>query len=410
MIDIGIVQFPGSNCERATRFAVKRAGMNPVDVMWHSNTVPWKTLAGFIIIGGFSFEDRCRSGAIAARSPLMKSLLEQAQQGKPILGICNGAQILVESGLVPGCINTKGELINQIAIADNQRIHHGQIEDSGYINDWCTIKAAQTGVFGTADTKLHIPFAHAQGRFMIDPECYQQLKQAGIHSWHYCKQNGEIDPHFPTNPNGSLDNLAAISNISGNVLAMMPHPERTKQGDPIFAAMRHYIEHSSKKSYQTLKLDMPDLSAPLLSGNLSHSLLIKLCITDNEAVSVQKALEHLGFAVTVNKWLLWQIDATEAARQHILDSQELFNTNKEALCDKLPNDHHCFLVHDKTDIHGQYILRVLQQQYQIEGINSLQRGIVWGVSGATPPQLQDIIATGLLANPVSQTIHQVINE
>src|SRR5581483_6555867 len=98
---IGIVQFPGSNCERETKLAIQRIGMQPVECLWHADETLLTSLDGFILIGGFSYEDRVRSGLIASRQPIMQKLKLEAKKGKPILGICNGAQILVESGLMP---------------------------------------------------------------------------------------------------------------------------------------------------------------------------------------------------------------------------------------------------------------------------------------------------------------------
>ena len=99
---IAIVQFPGSNCERETMLAVQRAGMTPVEFLWNEPREKLREMAGFILIGGFSYEDRSRAGVIAALDPVMQEIKTQSALGKPILGICNGAQILVETGLVPG--------------------------------------------------------------------------------------------------------------------------------------------------------------------------------------------------------------------------------------------------------------------------------------------------------------------
>ena len=105
MHKIGIVQFPGSNTERETFMACRRAGMNPIELLWNSTNDLLKTMHGYIIVGGFSYEDRSRAGVIAALDPIMEQIKIESNKGKPVLGICNGAQILVESGLVPGLKN-----------------------------------------------------------------------------------------------------------------------------------------------------------------------------------------------------------------------------------------------------------------------------------------------------------------
>ena len=106
-INIGIIQFPGSNTERETIMACNRVGMNPIEFLWNENPKNLSNLNGYIIVGGFSYEDRSRAGVIAALEPIMKQLAIESNKNKPILGICNGAQILVESGLVPGFKTTK---------------------------------------------------------------------------------------------------------------------------------------------------------------------------------------------------------------------------------------------------------------------------------------------------------------
>ena len=135
-INIGVVQFPGSNTERETYLAVKRAGMHPIETLWNADLKSIQQCHGYIISGGFSFEDRSRAGVIASLEPIMNILKNESEKGKPMLGICNGAQILVESGLVPGALNNQ----TTVALADNKRIVSGQIIGTGYFNDWSNLK------------------------------------------------------------------------------------------------------------------------------------------------------------------------------------------------------------------------------------------------------------------------------
>src|SRR5579871_921788 len=129
---IAVVQFPGSNCERETSLAIQRAGMVPVDFLWNQAPSELETCQGFVIVGGFSYEDRGRAGVIAALDPIMSVLKTQSALGKPILGICNGAQILVESGLVPG---VEDGLVS-LALTENKRIQQGKVLGTGYYNEW----------------------------------------------------------------------------------------------------------------------------------------------------------------------------------------------------------------------------------------------------------------------------------
>ena len=227
-INIGVIQFPGSNTERETSLAIKRVKMNPVEIFWNSNQGLIKECHGFIITGGFSYEDRSRAGVIASLEPIINILKNESKKGKPIFGICNGAQILVESGLVPGTSDNQ----TSIALADNKRIKSGEVVGTGYYNAWSNLKLS-VPQNSTAFTRhfsenemINIPFAHAEGRFIIPDDLLEEMKTNDQTVFRYCDYNGKVSSEFPTNPNGSDYNLAAISNASGNVLAMMPHPER----------------------------------------------------------------------------------------------------------------------------------------------------------------------------------------
>jgi phosphoribosylformylglycinamidine synthase len=175
----------------------------------------------FVLPGGFSFQDRVRAGAVAAKEALMDLVFREASAGRPVLGICNGAQILVESGLVPGWESGRVEA----ALAANHI--HGR---SGYLSRWIFLRAREgsrtrspwLGRIGT--DPLPLPIAHAEGRFVFRDE---DLERTGsVEALAYCDEKGTEDAEYPVNPNGSLHNLAAVMNSEGNVMAMMPHPER----------------------------------------------------------------------------------------------------------------------------------------------------------------------------------------
>ncbi|SVA24838.1 uncharacterized protein METZ01_LOCUS77692, partial [marine metagenome] len=134
-INIGVIQFPGSNTERETTIALKRNGMNPLEFLWNQDKAKLIACSGYIITGGFSYEDRSRSGVIASLDPIMSILKEEVSKRKPVLGICNGAQILVESGMIPGL--NHGQV--GIALTDNKRVKSGRIVGTGYYNAWTNI-------------------------------------------------------------------------------------------------------------------------------------------------------------------------------------------------------------------------------------------------------------------------------
>ena len=133
---IAIIQFPGSNTERETLMACRRVGLNPIEFLWNEPTEKLSYFDGFVIVGGFAYEDRSRAGVIAALDPIMKQIKIEAESGKPVLGICNGAQILVESGLVPGLANHRVG----VALTDNKRVKDGHVVGVGYYNTWANLK------------------------------------------------------------------------------------------------------------------------------------------------------------------------------------------------------------------------------------------------------------------------------
>ena len=164
---IAVIQFPGSNTELETVAAIKRGGMVPVPHLWNEPESNLKAYNGYIIVGGFSYEDRSRSGIIASLDPIMDTLKKEAVRGKPVLGICNGAQILVESGMVPG--NNNFDTI--VSLSENKRVKGGQVVGAGYYNAWCYMKSNKQSKSAFVGQKngglLNVPLAHAEGRFVV---------------------------------------------------------------------------------------------------------------------------------------------------------------------------------------------------------------------------------------------------
>jgi phosphoribosylformylglycinamidine synthase len=195
----GVVVFPGSNCDRDMYDALHYDLGQEVTMLWHKN----KDLSQFntedciILPGGFSYGDYLRCGAIARFSPLMQSVIEFANAGGKVLGVCNGFQILCESHLLPGALLRNG---NQQFVCKNVFIK------------------------GNSDDIYKIPVAHGEGRYYADEQTLNELEANGQVIFRYCDENGKINE--AANPNGAVRNIAGICNANRNVFGMMPHPER----------------------------------------------------------------------------------------------------------------------------------------------------------------------------------------
>jgi len=420
---IGIIQFPGSNCERETKLAVQRAGMEPVEFLWNQDREILRSLDGYIIVGGFSYEDRSRAGIIAALDPVMLEIAAQSEKGKPILGICNGAQILVETGLVPGLENNKPGIV----LAENKRLAQGKILGTGFYNAWIDMRVSDTyqrNAFTrhlTQKNILHVPVAHGEGRFVIPNALLQEMTMHGLNVFQYCDANGLIDEHFPVNPNGSVANIAAVSNKNGNVMAMMPHPERTPNGDPIFNSMRDYIadgkvEQGVPLMYYPRTHKMP--SYQVAQG--AHESVVELIITDNQALTVQNALQQLGMPVSVKRYTHWEIFGESDAVQEAMESGVLYNPRKEkntpparAVARGSVYEHRGsnkeprpsgsgVLVRSKDDIIGAQKLQTLNDYFGIKKIDAIKHSVLWEFS-SDDENIQDLLSRimniHIIANP-----------
>ncbi len=396
---IAIIQFPGSNCERETMLAVKRAGMVPEEFLWNQSKEKLADYDGYIIVGGFSYEDRGRAGIIAALDPVMKILAEQSNFGKPILGICNGAQILVETGLVPGLENNKLAM----SLTDNKRMRDGVVLGTGYYNDWVHMRVSDhfqynafTRFLKPTDI-LKLPVAHGEGRFVIPSALLHEMQENGLNVFQYCDEKGQVIDQFPVNPNGSINNIAAVSNKAGNVMAMMPHPERTETCDAIFQSMREYIAKGYKQKVQPLNFYPRAIEIKNYKPE-NNQLLIDLIITDNQALTIENALQHSGIPVKVNRLTHWEIacDSPEIFEK-IKKSGVLFNDRKEKIITNIKNAKN-FLVRAKEDMIGQQKLQMLTHHFGVDGVHAIKHSIVWQVQG-DDKAINEVINSHILFNP-----------
>jgi phosphoribosylformylglycinamidine synthase I len=232
----GVVVFPGSNCDHDAYHVISKVIGQPVDFIWHRDS----SLEGYdcvVLPGGFSYGDYLRTGAIASLSPVVRSVVEFARRGGYVLGICNGFQILCETGLLPGALMRNRSL--------------------SFVCRHVNLRVERAGTDFTRDygkgQVLSIPVAHGEGNYFCDAETLARLEGEGQVVFRYVDERGETTE--AANPNGSLNNIAGIVNREGNVLGMMPHPERASEealgstdGRGIFTSLATAIAELAKAS------------------------------------------------------------------------------------------------------------------------------------------------------------------
>jgi len=211
----GIVVFPGSNCDHDCDHILKKILNQETHWLWHKDEVDLSSFDLIVLPGGFSYGDYLRAGAISRFSPVMNSVIRFAENGGKVLGVCNGFQILLESGLLPGALmqnHTRKFICKNVYV---------RIETTGTpFTKKCNDKSV-----------LEIPIAHHQGSYYIEPHSLSDLEEKGQILFRYCDAKGGISES--SNPNGSVDSVAGLCNEQKNVMGMMPHPERC--ADPLWA-------------------------------------------------------------------------------------------------------------------------------------------------------------------------------
>lgn len=446
MIKIAIIQFPGLNTEYETRREINRVGMQGEFFRWNDDAKKLSKYDGYVIGGGFSYEDRGRAGVIASLDPVMKMIKLEAAKGKPVLGICNGAQILLESGLVPGVDGNK--LV--MSLARNRRIKDGEVLGTGYYNVWSYMKCttAKGNCMFTCNINegeiVHAPIAHGEGRYTTEiADLIHKLKDKGQIVFRYCDEKGVITENFPINPNGAMFNIAAICNPAGNVMAIMPHLERAAfASEKLFSSMRDSIieikKGGAKKRAHHLPIK-PMQFWPLPAykiANKSIQMFVSLIITDKEAETYELAIKSLGFPkVKVTRETHYEIgyagkQPDEKMLKKLIQSGILLNTNKETSITKLAKESLKFeakrekfspvfekeceptviklLVREKEDFVGMSQTSTLKHRLKMDEISHVKTGTLWTIhiptksKNVAKEELKKLVGTHIFFNPHRQ--------
>ena len=198
---VGVIVFPGSNCDRDMHHVLTDVFNLDAEFYWHEKNLP-SDIDAVVLPGGFSYGDRLRAGVIAAHSPIISDVKKLSEKGIPILGVCNGFQILVESGLLPGVL-LKNESLNFMCEWTNLIVNNNKTPFTNKLE---------------LNQKIPIPIANGEGRYFVDAETLSQLKK-----------NNQIVFSYENKVNGSVSQIAGVCNADGNVVGMMPHPERAAE-------------------------------------------------------------------------------------------------------------------------------------------------------------------------------------
>ncbi len=420
MFRVAVVLFPGTNCEGETRRSLRNAGLAADYVRWNEPN-HFTEFDAYVLPGGFAYEDRSRAGIIAAQDPIMEQIKEAAAAGKPVIGICNGCQVLVETGLIPGLSNN--ELAG--AVAMNTRVKGGQIIGTGFYHD--TIYIKNVAIEGRSaisailphDTVIPATVANGEGRFIFSTDLLMELEQHQQIIFKYCTKDGVVLNEFPTTPNGAIWGIAGLCNPAGNVVAYMPHPERLERdGVSLFENLRDWLERPRQHRPYVLQWRPPTTTIATYQpqGNCLQ-FYVSLMITDNAAKTVELALQQKGFPVTVRRQTHWEVwyqpntNVTELTTK-LVASGELLNTNKETFSHQRNGDNLTisYLVQYSEDFEGRAITRTLRERFALDMIDHVRKGVVWEltVTAATPAEraaiIDKILATHILFNPFAQEI------
>jgi len=435
---IAVILFPGTNCELEVLRACERSKMHPEIFRWNEKKSKLKQFDAFIIPGGFSYEDRGRSGIIASKDPIVETLKKEAQKGKVMLGICNGAQILIEADLIPGI--SKNNL--EMCLSWNERMKKGKILGVGFYNEWihmrtdCNSGRSAFNKF-SKDTIMRIPIAHGEGRFTTqDKNLLQNLINNQQTLFRYCNEKGEFIDEFPTNPNGALYNLAGVCNKEGNIMSLMPHPERTTNGQPIFDSMAAYLTKKYKlvtpPAKKSPSIKPVEDTITELEEKPDIVITSELIITDNAERTIENTMKNKGYKNLKLKRSSYFAINTKSKKKlintakKIITSGEIVNLNKEVPTiiigdkkysyDKTTGLHEIkrktssiptLWVAELNNYEGKRVHSKLKDYFPSNEIVKVEKGVQWKVHLKQKKNLEKLVKTHIFHNPHAMKIISV---
>lgn len=320
-----IPSFPGSNGETDNLRVLRRCGFDAFVFRWNDSLEKLKDVDGYFFGAGFSYEDRGRSGMVAARDPLFDFMRQEAAQGKVIVGNCNGAQVLIESGLIP-----VGDKLRMCLAHNAIRESDGSWKSPGFLNEWVWITpACKPDRCATSNWTgaMHIPIAHGEGRFVTrDPDLIAELEKNDQVAFRYCTSDAMPTSQAPFTPNGSTGGIAGICNKEGNVVGMMPHPERTELGDRYFMSILTWLEKHKRTPSHVTHAAPANLKVPERSS-MPVEIFIDTLITNNEERTVEQAARRITSSLRLKQYRY--VGLKDDRAEALLSSLSFFNPNKE---------------------------------------------------------------------------------
>jgi len=405
--------------------------MEAVFFRWNDDQSKLKDVDGYFIPGGFAYEDRGRSGMVAARDSLMDFIGAEADAGKVVIGICNGAQVLVESGLIPN-----GDGL-QMSLARNAIRTENGMQGLPLLSEWiwitCSCANDRCATSGW-DGVMQIPIAHGEGRFTTrDSDLLKELKKNDQIAFSYCDADGNISENPLITPNGSMLGIAGICNPKGNVIALMPHPERAQgNGDIYFSSMREWILRGQRIPKSPRSPILRPRSLRRRSGQAGQGtrsafqklpvrqtngveIFIETIITNNEERTVEQAARRVAPALRIKQWKYLRVSESEI--RNVFSDLTVFNANKElAFIRRGPRSAQWNAQEKSEDALAQSFMQsrtvLIRRDIPDTGASALgvgsETGIAYGIAGISEQELcSNNVLLEVFCNPHASTLERM---